>query len=423
MTIEKADLVVIGAGPAGLAAAAEAARHRIDVVVLDESPIPGGRLPCQIHPLPGRKRAGQSRWSNGAEIAAQLVERAQKAGARIFCGATVWGIFPDWYVGLVPTAPRIESHVLPIGIESKAVLIATGATQIPLIMPGWTLPGVMTAGAAQTMLNVHRILPGERAVVIGVDPLSMSVAQLMAEAGIQLAGIFLPPDNGLQSGPASPRAAIHSLSRFSAWAPTATLAVLAGLCKYLAKPAAALFPHNGINIEGVRLRLRQTVATIEGRDRVQMVQIANVRSNGTLVGDRRVPLATDVVITSNGLAPLTELAQVAGCSLTWIPDLGGWVPLHSDRFETSLPGLFLAGSMTGVEGAPVAEAQGRVAGAAAFGYLHSAAGSDLENELRILKQSVMDARKEAIAFYPGIQAGRAEMARRWQKRAKEFVRS
>ena len=418
MSIEKVDLVIIGAGPAGLAAAAEAACRKAKVVVLDESPIPGGRLLGQIHPLPWRKRAGRSRWSNGAEKAAQLVKEAQNAGARIFCGASVWGIFSGWYVGLAPTAPKTGITTLPAGIESRAVLVATGAAQNPLVLPGWTRPGVMTAGAAQTLLNVHRILPGERAVIIGVDPLSMSVAYLMAKAGIEVLGVFLPPDNGLQFGPALPRSAIQELARFAPVAPTAALAALAGLSKYLSKPAAVLFPYNGINIEGVRLRLRQTVVGIEGENSVQMVQVADIRSNGALATDKTMPLAVDVVVTSNGLAPLAELAQVAGCPLTWITDLGGWVPLHNDRFETPVPGLFVAGSITGVEGAPVAEAQGRLAGATASAYLRSTAAADLENDLRIFKHSVMKARKEAIAFYPDIETGRAEMARRWQNQTK-----
>jgi sarcosine oxidase subunit alpha len=76
MTIEKVDLVIVGAGPAGLAAAAEVARREASVVVLDELPIPGGRLPGQIHPLPVRYGTGQPQWSNGAETAAQLVNRA-----------------------------------------------------------------------------------------------------------------------------------------------------------------------------------------------------------------------------------------------------------------------------------------------------------------------------------------------------------
>jgi sarcosine oxidase subunit alpha len=423
MTIEKADLVVVGAGAAGLAAAAEAARHGTEVVVVDEAPVPGGRLPGQIHPLPGRLGSGQPRWHNGAEKAAQLASQAQSAGVRIFCGASAWGIFPGWHVGIAPAAPQDEKIRLPGGLDARAVLIATGATQTPLILPGWTLPGVITAGAAQTMINVHRTLPGERAVVIGIDPLSMSVAHLMARAGSEILGVFLPPSNGLQFGPVSPVAAIHALARLSAAAPNAVLAVTAGLCKYLARPAAALFPYNGIEIEGIRLRLRQTAAAIEGRDFAQSVQIANILSNGEQVSGNRLSLETDVVITSNGLAPLAELAQVAGCPLTWISDLGGWVPLHNDRFETPLGGLFLAGSITGVEGAAVAEAQGRVAGLAASAYLQACPAKGLENNLSTLRQSVVTARKEAVAFYPDIEAGRAAMALHWQKRSNGAIRS
>jgi sarcosine oxidase subunit alpha len=423
MTIEKADLVVVGAGPAGLAAAAEAARHGVKVVVLDEAPIPGGRLPGQVHPLPGRFRRGRLRWSNGAEKAAQLVSRAQKAGVRIFCGASVWGIFPDWYVGIAPAAPQDGKTRLPSGFDARSVLIATGATQTPLILPGWTLPGVITAGAAQTMINVQRTLPGERAVVIGIDPLTMAVAHLMAKAGGEILGVFLPSPNGLQFGPASPREALRALARLSASAPNTALAVAAGLCKYLAKPAAALFPHDGINIDGLRLRLRQTAAAIEGRDCAQSVLIADIRSNGELLSGKSLSLATDVVITSNGLVPMTELAQAAGCPLAWISDLGGWVPLHNDRYETPLAGLFLAGSITGVEGAAVAEAQGRVAGLSASAYLQPSAARELESNLKTLQQSVVTARRDAIAFYPDIEAGRAALAMYWQKQAKGAIRS
>jgi sarcosine oxidase subunit alpha len=199
--------------------------------------------------------------------------------------------------------------------------------------------------------------------------------------------------------------------------------VAAGLCNYLSKPAAILFPHDGIKIDGVRLQLRQAAAAIKGRDCVESVQIHSIRSNGEQMPGKSLSLATDVVITSNGLLPLTELAQVAGCPLTWISDLGGWVPLHNDRYETPLAGMFAAGSITGVEGAAVAEAQGRVAGLSASAYLEPSAAHGLESNLRTLQQSVVTARKEAIAFYPDIEAGRAALALHWRKRAKEFVRT
>jgi sarcosine oxidase subunit alpha len=420
MTIEAVDLVIIGAGPAGLAAAAEAARHKANVIVVDESPIAGGRLPSQIHPEPGKAGGGKRRWSNGQQIAEDLVLEAKKSGARIFCGASVWGIFPGWYVGVAPTNPNPEKKTFPIGFETKAVLIATGATQNPLILPGWTLPGVITAGAAQKMINVDRILPGRRATVIGIDPLSQSIAQLMVMAGVEVQGVFLPPANGLQFGPSSPRTAIERLANLSAYAPTAGWSALAKISKYLSGTAARFFPAKGINVEGVPLRLRQTVLAVDGRERAETVHFATVQSNGDLEIENETQLTTDVVITAAGLSPLVELAQIAGIPLCYIPELGGWVPLNNDVFETPVAGLFVAGSITGVEGALVAEAQGRVAGLAAANFLKLAAKLDLENDLKAKKEAVIKARKEAIPFYPNIEVGRNQMIRCWDSRSSKY---
>jgi sarcosine oxidase subunit alpha len=415
MAIEKADLVIIGAGPAGLAAAAEVARRHGKVVVLDESSIPGGRLPSQIHPEPGKTRGGQKRWSNGSAKAAQLVKEAKENGAKILCGASVWGIFPEWHVAVAPAYPGAAYNGFPIGFDARALLIATGATQNPLILPGWTLPGVITAGAAQTMINVHRILPGKRAVIIGIDPLSLSVAQLIGAVGADVLGVLLPPANGLQFGPSSPQTAIEKLSQFSEYAPNAGLGVLAKLSKYISSLAALCFPPGGIKTADFPLMLRQAVLSVDGSEQVEKVTIATLHSNGNLKTGTERQLLTDVVITSAGLSPLVELAQVAGCPLSYIADLGGWVPLHNVRFETPLPGLFVTGSITGVEGAAVAEAQGRVAGITAASFLSLVVRSDREKNLSLYQEAVTKARKEIIPFYPHISAGRSRMAKFWRK--------
>jgi sarcosine oxidase subunit alpha len=416
MSIEKVDLVIIGAGPAGLAAAAEVAQRRANVMVLDESPIPGGRLPGQIHPERRQIRGSDMRWFNGPARAEQLVKAAEEAGAKILCGASVWGIFPDWYVGVAPTKPLTGNNTFPIGFETRAVLIATGATQHPVILPGWTLAGVITAGAAQTMINVQRVLPGNRAVFIGIDPLSLSVALLMAKAGVEVQGVFLLPANRLHSGPCSPRAALEAMSRFSDYAPTTGLSIMARASRYMSGLAGMFFPRQGINIDGVWLRLRESILAINGEHRAEVVLVARVRSNGEMKSGDATQFATDVVITSAGLSPLAELAQVAGCPLTHISDLGGWVPLHNERFETPVPGLFVAGSITGVESAPVAEIQGRVAGLAVAHYLELVSSAELENDRRVQRTAVMKARKDAVSFYPGIEAGRLKMAQIWENR-------
>ena len=421
MAIEKVDLVVVGAGPAGLAAAAEAARRGAGVVVLDESPLPGGRLPAQIHREPRQPGTGQGRWSNGAARAEYLVNAAKNAGVRILCGSLVWGIFPGWFVACAPTDVHRSKNPLPTGFDARAVVIATGAFQNSLVLPGWTLPGVITAGAAQTMINVHRILPGQNAVIIGVDPLSLSIAQLMRAVGAGVAGVFLPPSNGLQFGPTSPRTAVQRLAELAAAASGIRMTLAAAAGKYMSALAAGCFPVRGLNIEGIPLMLRRSVLSINGSERVKNVTIAALEVNGTLKSGSEKQFEADVVITSAGLSPLVELAQVAGCPLAHVPEMGGWVPVHNDRFQTPRPGLFIAGSISGVEGAGVAEIQGRIAGMAAAGCLESAAGQGLAKEIQNQQQQLITARQTAISFYPQIEAGRARMKCIWQNQQTEAV--
>ena len=413
MDIEKADLVIIGAGPAGLAAAAEVARRGGKVIVLDEAPQPGGRLPSQMHREPRSAGHGSGAWSNGAAKAQKLADAARDSGAEIMCSLSVWGIFQEWYVAVAPTD---SSHLMkntPCGFETRAVLVATGASQNPLVLPGWTMPGVVTAGAAQTMINVHRVLPGRSAVVIGVDPLCLAVAQLIGAVGGKVSGIFLPPDNGLHLGATTTRAAIRSLAEYGAYAPTLISSLAAKAGRYISTVAAACFPPWGVKIDGIPLMMRQAAVSISGSARAEHVKIAAVGLDGKCKPNSEKKVSTDVVITASGLSPLVELAQQAGCPLQYIPEMGGWVPVHNERFETPLAGVFIAGSVSGVEGAGMAELQGRIAGLAAAGYLRLADSQKLEQEIFIYQRSRSEARRSAVPFYPKIEAGREQLNRIW----------
>jgi len=396
MTIETVDLVVVGAGPAGLAAAAEVARQNGNVIVLDELPQPGGRLPSQIHREPRSAGHGSRSWSNGAAKAETLASEAQNAGARILCGVSAWGIFQGWYVAAAPTD---SSRPMRDGL------------------PGWTLPGVITAGAAQTMINVHRVLPGHQAVIIGIDPLSLAVAQLLGAVGAEVLSVCLPPANGLQPGPTSPKSAIRALTEFSAYAPGIFLPLAARAGKYMSSLAAVCFPKRGLKLEGFPLMLRQAALSITGSKSVETVEIVSLAGDGSSISGTRKQLQADVVITSSGLSPLVELAQVAGCPLHYLSEMGGWVPVHNDRFETPRPGFFIAGSISGVEGAGVAEIQGRIAGLAAAAYLKLADGEILERDIHRHQRNIIEARQAAIPFYPEIEAGRARMNRIWENRS------
>ncbi len=411
MAIEQVDLVIIGAGPAGLAAAAEAAGRRAKVILLDESPIPGGRLSAQIHREPGQRAEVKKRWFNGRAKAVQLAKEAKKAGAKILCGASVWGIFPGWFVGVAATNAQSEKKKFPTGFQTRAVIIATGAAQNPMILPGWTRPGVITAGAAQTMINVHGVLPGRNVVLIGLDPLSLSVAQILVEVGVEVRGILLPPDNGLQPGPSSPSTAIRTLSQFSNYAATRRLAVLGQISGKMNRLAARFFPTSGIKAEGIRLCLRRAALAVAGNDRVSSLTVAGLKANGALKAGREEKWPVDSVITSAGLYPLVELLQSGGCPLAHVPDLGGWVPVHDPTLQTPVEGLSVAGSVTGVEGAPVAESQGRLAGLAAAGYLGLVEQISVEKEIAGLQADIKTARKNAPAFFPNVANGREYLQR------------
>ena len=406
MANEKVDIVIVGAGPAGLTAAAILAQKGGNVVVLDEAPIPGGRLPCQIHPEHGGKTGSRIKWSNGATKATELTERAIQAGARIICSASVWGIFSGWHVAVTPTDQSISNVTLPVGFDSRAVIIATGATQKPLLMEGWTLPGVITAGAAQTLINIHHVLPGLNAAIVGLDPLSLSTALLMSDAGANVHGIVLPPANGFQPEPSLTADAIKTLARFSNYAPKRSLALLGKISGKIHQIAAIFYPKSGVVMNGTKLYLRSTALAIKGRNHAEEIVIADVNAAGKINSDRKKSWTVDVVITSAGLSPLVELVQVSGCPLIYNFDLGGWVPQHNLELKTPLEGLFVSGSVTGVEGSEVAEAQGRLAGFVAAGYLGLTPSSIAKENVTNCQTAVNAARKRAIAFLPNIDRGR-----------------
>lgn len=333
------------------------------------------------------------------------------AGARIICGASVWGLFSGWHVTVAPTDHNVSNARLPAGYDARAVIIATGATQNPLVMDGWNLPGVITAGAAQALINIHQVLPGHTAAVVGLDPLSWSAAQLMSAAGANVRGIVLPPVNGFQPEPSSPTAALKTLARFSNYAPSRSLALLVKISGRVSRIAAGLYPKSGVVVDGERLFLRSTALAVEGRNRVEQIVVAGVTAGGVINADRKEMWPVDVVVASAGLSPLVELVQVSGCPLIHISDLGGWVPLHNLRFETPLEGLFVCGSVTGVEGAEVAEAQGRLAGFVAAGYLGLTTSTVAKDRIINYQAAIRAARKNAIAFLPDIEKGREKLLR------------
>lgn len=395
-----ADLAVVGAGPAGLAAATAAASHGLSAVVFDEGMRPGGRLPGQMHQGEG------GRWRSGRDDAERLTAAALAAGVRIVTGTTVWGLEPAWDLFL-----NGDEHG-PRSCGARAVVLASGATEVPAPLPGWTLPGVMTPGGLQTMVNVHGVVPGRRALVAGLGPLGLEVAQVLAAVGVDVVGVHASRSEALGDLP-TPGGSLYELAhtvgraaptRFARWGSAIARR------RALSSLAARLAPRS---VAGVELRLDEVVIELRGDDRVRSAVIAPIAGDGTPRLDATREVEVDMVCLGGGLRPLVELTGSAGVGLIDVPGLSGSVPLHGDRQQTTAPGLYVAGGATGVEGAAVCERQGVVAGLAAATYLGASAATA---EVAAARAELESARRDApVRFDPNVIEGRRAMQRRWEE--------
>ncbi len=179
------ELLVIGGGPAGLSAAIEAAEAGVKVLVIDANEKAGGQLFKQIHKFFGSSmhRAGV----RGIDIGRELLEKCEKLGVEIWLDSLAIGIYDNLRVA-VDRKTSFNTHEM-ILVEPKKLVIATGASENAVRFPGWTLPGVMGAGAAQTMINFHRVLPGRKVLTIGSGNVGLIVSYQLMQAGAEIEGI------------------------------------------------------------------------------------------------------------------------------------------------------------------------------------------------------------------------------------------
>ena len=407
MTAENVELAIIGAGPAGVAAAIAASKYSSSSVIVDEQPRPGGRLLCQVHKNPTKP----GEWTNGPAIASDMIAQAQAAGVEILSRTEVWGIWPSWSV-MLGGAGRGSIEV----VKARAVLVATGAAESGLPFPGWTRPGVITAGAAQTMMMQHRLLPGQRVLVVGTDPLAISVAMDMAEYGAKVVGIVLPPPGPASGAMACPEQAVANVARLSNFAPNPALKAFGSVFTQAARVGAYLFPKKGLTVQHVPFLLRRCIVDTSGANELESVTLADMTAGGEIVSGSEQEVEVDTVCISGGLYPLAELAEACGCKFTYVDELGGRVPLYGTDMQTTQAGLFVSGSSTGVEGAQVALAQGRMAAIGVAGYCGRISPQEVTSLLEKAASEVEAARDQAIiCFNPDVVRGRNKQAQCWKE--------
>ena len=329
------DIAVLGAGPAGMAASAEAARHGARVMLLEESPAPGGQVyrasPAGFTvPRDADGRAGDA-------LRAALAE----SGAKLRTGCRVWGLGGGPLVPEgAPAAPfrldALDAEGTPFTAEARALVLCPGTTERVIPFPGWTTPGVLGLAAATILLKSAGVLPGRRAVVSGAGPLLYAVAAKLLKAGCEVA-------------------AVVDLASAAEWA--RALPALAARPDLLAQGAAW---RARLLRARVPVLAAHSVVAAEGGEAVARVRVAPVSGGAERVFD------CDTLLVGHGLSPATEATRAFRAAHRYAPESGGWVPVTDADGRTSVVRLYVAGDGAGVRGAAAAPAGGRLAALAAL---------------------------------------------------------
>jgi NADPH-dependent 2,4-dienoyl-CoA reductase/sulfur reductase-like enzyme len=317
MTPERVDFAVIGAGPAGMAAAALAAELGLDTVLIDEQDAPGGQIYRAV------ERADDSSLLGGDYLAGRrLADDFRESVATYRPAATVWHIDPDGMLSLV-CAAGTET------IRARRILVATGAVERPVPIPGWTLPGVMTAGAAQIMLKTGDLVPSGRAVLAGQGPLLWLVAAQLVRAGAPPAAILVT----------APHRNYHAAARL--------------LPRVLWPARRALWKGLGLirEVRRAGIPIRREVGGLRalGRDRLESV----AWDGGEI--------AADLLLLHEGIIPNTQISLALGLEHRWDDAHLCWRPVADGWGATSLQTVSLAGDGGGIAGAEAAALTGSLA--------------------------------------------------------------
>jgi len=328
------EILVIGGGPAGLCAAISASKYGAKVLLVDEQFILGGQLIKQTHKFFGSTEhfAGV----RGIYIADKLKKDIEKYGVEVLLKTTVIGI----YEGKKIAAVKEESFGREFyEISAKRIIIATGAMEKTLIFENNDLPGVMGAGGVQTLMNVYGVKPGNRALIVGAGNVGVIVGYQMLQAGMEVVAV------------------VEALPTIGAYQVHASK-----LRRY-----------------GVPIYTRHTILKAHGKEWVEGATIVQINERFSPIEGSEKYVDCDLILIAVGLQPSYKLARMAGCSLKYVPELGGFVVPRKRNLETDVEGIYVCGDVSGIEEASTAMMEGHIAGISAaisLGY----GGKEAENE-------------------------------------------
>jgi NADPH-dependent 2,4-dienoyl-CoA reductase/sulfur reductase-like enzyme len=332
--LKELELVILGAGPGGLAAAVEASRAGVSVTLLDENPKPGGQIFRQFQAGFQVTNAGVlgHDYVRGRKLLSEF--ETVRDQVDLLDNTMVWALSDGNELAFY----RGDASY---SVRYKKMIIAAGAYDRPVPFPGWTLPGVFTAGGAQSLVKTQRVLPGENFLLAGTGPLQLALANQIADAGGRVV-------------------AIAEAGRIEDW-----FGLIRGVLGQWQLLGDAVHYLYAVRKAGIPLWRNHIVVEARGHGQVEEAVVGEVDKNWRPKPGTYRTVEVDTLCVGYGFVPSVELTRLAECDHLYEPLLGGWVPVRNDRMETTAPDVYAVGDCTGIAGSLVAIEEGRIAGLAA----------------------------------------------------------
>lgn len=348
------ELLIIGAGPAGMAAACEATASGVDVALIDEQPFPGGQIYRNVTNSSNRI---SSLLGKDYGYGANLTDEFKASDVNYIGSAAVWHLDEKLQTGVLVDG---KSHF----ITADQLILATGAQERPMPIPGWELPGVMTAGAGQILLKSAGMVPDGKLVLAGSGPLLLLLAYQYLQAGVKIAALVDTTPRGALAG---------AFSKFFK-ALTAPEYLIKGLSLMMA-----------IRKAGVPVYKYASNLQAAGRDFLESLSYDAENAFGKKAHHK---LEVTTLLLHQGVIPNLRLAAAAACDVEWNEQQKGFVVNADEWGQSSVPGVLVAGDGSRIMGALAAEIQGRLCGLKVSSLLGKMNQDMLDSKSKVLNSSM-----------------------------------